>query len=714
MSILHQSGAGDNHPRTKTDWAKTYAQAGARVLPLRPQSKAPALSNWPNAASRDPQQIADWFDNSQANLGIAMGAWAKMGTYLVCIDLDTHDPAANGVQAWQELVEQHGGDQGQPFVADTATGGQHLLYQSPVPLTNERGNLPPGIDVRGVGGQIMAQPSVHPANGKTPQWRNPEAWQHDKPGLLPQWVLDIIQAPTTVPAAPPEYRKPLSQSGDTRPGDEYNRTHTWQQVLAADRWTELGNNAWLRPGKAVERNQAPSAVLYPEYGEHGVLVVFSTNAPANLCQPQFATTTGGHYKLTSPWAYEVAQRYGGDFAAAARDYGREQRQADERYLSQVAGVEPTEGNPLLTDEPERGHTWVLRPLSDLVGVNFAPVVPRLLHYDNQDNGLLYGNAHNLLAAPSGVGKSWLLGITCLQEIRRGHHVVIVDYEMQMRNWFDRLRALGATDTELGLVHYCQPDEAMHQMLSYNQHGMVMPVVQRFASELQRISELGTLSFVAIDGVTNAMTANSLKLLDNQDIAEFWRILPEHIVRLTGAGVALNDHVPKNAKGDTVMPLGGQHKVANTSGSAFTARAASYLSRKPAPRDGVIVLRCIKDRHGEVGQQHSEVAQVVLSPKHNGRIDWQVLAYSNDAASAANFERDKVLQAVVELCEQRVQGSLNQVVTHSGVSNKTTCSNHLQVLAAEGRIYNAGSQKSQDWKPQQVAGLQYDADDMGGF
>lgn len=711
MTILHQHGAGNNHPRTKAAWAQTYAQAGARVLPLRPQSKAPALKDWPNKASSDPQQVADWFDNGHANLGIAMGAWAEPGTYLVCLDLDTHNADENGVQAWQELVAAHGGDQGRPFVADTATGGQHLLYLSPVPLSNERGSLPPGIDVRGEGGQIMVQPSVHPANGKTPQWRDPEAWQHDRPGIIPQWVLDIIQARAVVPASPPEYRKPLRQSGDPRPGDEYNSTHTWQQVLTADGWTDLGGNNWLRPGKVAERNQAASAVLYPAEGAHGVLVVFSTNAPAELCQPQFATTTGGHYKLTSPWAYEVARRHGGDFAAAARTYGRDLRQSNDRQ--QLADMVPTTATAL-GEEPERGHTWVLRPLSGLIGVDYEPIVPQLLRYDDKDTGLMYGNAHNLLAAPSGVGKSWLLAITCLQEIRRGHHVVVVDYEMQMRNWFDRLRALGATDTELALVHYCQPDEAMHQIHAFGEKGMVPDVVRRFASELQRISELGPLSFVAIDGVTNAMTANSLKLLDNQDIAEFWRILPEHIVRLTGAGVALNDHVPKNASGDTVMPIGGQHKVAATSGSAFTARASSYLSRKPVPRDGVIVLRCIKDRHGEVGQQHSEIAQVILSPRDNGRIDWQVLPYANDAISTANIERDKVLQAVLSLSSKGLTGSLNAVVTQSGVTNKKTCSNHLQVLAAEGRAYNAGTQQKQDWKPQQAAGLQYDADDMGGF
>jgi hypothetical protein len=137
-------------------------------------------------------------------------------------------------------------------------------------------------------------------------------------------------------------------------------------------------------------------------------------------------------------------------------------------------------------------------------------------------------------------------------------------EMRYARLVPQITRIGATDTELTLAHYCQPDEAMHQWLTGRQHGEVKGVWPMLASELQRISELGALSFVAIDGVTNAMTANSLQLLDNQDIAEFWRILPERIVRLTGAGVALNDHVPKNAKGenspaDRWTAQGGEHQ-----------------------------------------------------------------------------------------------------------------------------------------------------------
>ena len=693
MTTLHDKGVGSNDPRTSADWARTYAQAGARVLPLRPQAKVPALKDWPNNATTDPEQVQAWFGNGNANLGLAMGTWGKPDTYLVCIDLDIHEADKNGVEAWQRLIEQHG-DQGAPFIADTATGGMHLVYQSPNPIPNNAGALAPGIDIRGEGGQIMVQPSTHPNTGTSPQWRG-NAWQEGEPGLIPQWLLELITTQTTAPARTvvPEYVRPLQQPGDTRPGDEYNRTHTWHQVLANDGWTDLGNNEWLRPGKVAERNQAPSAVLYPQHGEHGVLVVFTSNAPAQLLRQEFATTTGGHHKLTSPWAYEVAMRHGGDFVQAARTVGQELRRNDEHALGQLVSQD---NDAHQVAQPEPGHSFRLQTLDALIGVPYEPITPTLLCYDGQERGLFYPNAHNLVAAPSGVGKSWIQAVTMHQQIVRGFHVAVIDYEMNMRNWFDRFRALGATDTELALVHYCQPDEALEVVQAYGVRYFTQ-ALQMLTNELQRISELGTLSYVCIDGVTNAMTANGLALLDNQDIARFWALLPQRIVQLTDAGVGLCDHVPKNAKGDAVLPIGGQHKVAVTTGSAFTARAVSALHMYPTPHDGDILLRCIKDRHGQVGAQGSELAQIVLSPSRHGAMRYQVLPYKGEGINIANAEREKILQAISELNQAGKKASLSIVANMSGISNKATCRTHLTVLENMGQVINAGTESNHNWR-----------------
>jgi len=697
MTTLHQEGAGSNTPRTFLSWAQTYAQAGARVLPLRPQAKVPDLKDWPNAATTDPETVQAWFSNGNANLGLAMGTWANHDTYLVCIDLDVHEADKNGLEAWQRLTEQHG-DQGAPFIADTATGGMHLVYQSPIPLSNERGQLPAGIDVRGVGGQIMVQPSTHPDTGTSPKWRG-NAWQQGEPGPIPQWLVDLIQTPA-IPTTPPEYARPLSQGNDTRPGDEYNRTHTWREVLISDGWTDLGNDKWLRPGKTIAKDQAPSAVLYPQHGAHGVLVVFSSNAPGPLLRDEFHTTTGGHYKLTSPWAYEVAMRHGGDFTNAARTVGQELRRDDERELGKLTTptIDPARSvlapnGPDIAPGMEHGHTYKLQQLSDLIGMPYEPRLPELLLMDN-GRGLFYSNAHNLVAMASGGGKSWIQAITMHQQIQRGNHVAIIDYEMSMRDWFERLRALGATDSELSLVHYCQPGEPLSTVVAYGER-VTMKAWDTLTTEIERIGKLGNLTWVCIDGVTNAMTANSLKLLDNTDISRFWQLLPEHIVRATGAGVGINDHVPKNARAQDMSPIGGQHKVAATTGSAFTGEQKSAMGRNPE-RDLVVLLHCIKDRHGQVGQGHT-VAQVVMSPRTGARIDYQVLPYTGDPLGAANSERAKVLQAVADLNGQGVKATLSKVADLSGVKNKSTCTQHLTVLANSGEVRNMGNNNTHDWQ-----------------
>ena len=690
MTTLHQEGAGSNTPRTTADWAQAYATAGARVLPLRPQAKAAALKDWPNNATTDPETVQAWFGNGNANLGLTMGTWDNHDTYLVCIDLDVHEADKNGLEAWQRLTEQHG-DQGAPFIADTATGGMHLVYQSPVPIPNNAGALAPGIDIKGVNGYIMVQPSTHPDTGTSPKWRG-NAWQEGEPGLIPQWLVDLITAPPTAQPVVPEYVRPLQQPGDTRPGDEYNRTHDWHQVLANDGWTDLGNNTWARPGKVAKTGEH-SAVLYPQEGEHGVLVVFSTGAPTELLRPQFATRTGGHYKLTSPWAYEVAMRHSGDFVQAARTVGQELRRNDEHALGQLISADNVAHQ---VAQPDPGHSFRLQTLDALIGVPYEPIMPTLLCYDGKERGLFYPNAHNLVAAPGGVGKSWIQAVTMHQQIQRGLHVAVIDYEMNMRNWFDRFRALGATDSELSLVHYCQPDEALEVVQAYGVRYLTQ-ALQTLTNELQRISELGTLSYVCIDGVTNAMTANSLALLDNQDIAKFWALLPQRIVQLTGAGVGLCDHVPKGAKGDAVMPLGGQHKVAVTTGSAFTARAVSALYKYPTPHDGDIILRCIKDRHGEVGAQGSELARVVLSPTKQGLITYQVLPYAGETANTANAEREKILQAITELNQVGTKATVTAIANMSGVTNKGTLKTHLTVLANMGQAANAGSESAHNWR-----------------
>ena len=709
MNTLPQPNGDANHPRTETlDLAAIYARAGARVLPLRPKSKAASLNDWPNNATTDQNQITKWFGNGTAyNIGLAMGTWSHTETdktFLVCVDIDMHGDT-NGLENWQQLVAQNGGNQGQPFIADTATGGLHLVYVSPVELTNERGALPQGIDVRGQGGYIMTEPSTHPDNGQTPKWRAGSSWPTAKPGLMPQWLVDTITTKPELIQRTATTEPRLRALGDApRPGDIYNNTHTWAQVLATYGWQlveQKGDKTyWARPGKPATRD-AHSAVLANDAGEHGVFTVFSTSAPRELMRNDHLTTTGGHYKFTSPFDFYACMQHEGDHKHAAQMFGAEVRKQQQPDIDRLMG---TATKPQLsvvnsdnkteqpTDEPKTGHTWVLREMSELVGVPYEPVLPdRLLM--NNGRGLAYSGEDNLFAGASGVMKSWVQAVACLQQIQLGRHVVIIDYEMTMHKWFMRLQMLGATDAEMKLVHYCRPNEAL-QYYEFNQV-KISPAENEMRTQLARISELpGGIGWVVVDGITAAMTQHNLKLIDNTDTARFWDMLPKQIVRLTNAGVGSNDHIAKGAN-DNPSPLGAQHKIAATSGAAHTLKAASHLSRYPTLNEGVVLFNCIKDRHGEIGQ-NKIVAQAVFTPLDNGLIRAVVEPYTGEHQQVQSTKDAKLFAEIKQLNDEGITASMNAILKCVG-GNKADLKDRLLRHASKNKLRNIGTDKNMNWQ-----------------
>ena len=707
-TLTHLSGEA-NHPAHQTlETARAYARAGARVLPLRPKSKAASLNDWPNNASTDQNQITKWFGNGTAyNIGLAMGTWAHTATdktYLVCVDIDMHGDT-NGIEAWQQLVAQHG-DQGAPFIADTATGGMHLVYVSPVELTNETGALPNGIDVRGQGGYIMTEPSTHPDNGRKPKWRAGSSWPTAKPGLMPQWLLDIIQTKPEPIQRTATTEPRLRTLGEApRPGDIYNNANTWPQVLATYGWQlveQKGDKTyWARPGKPAIRD-AHSAALAHDAGEHGVLTVFSTSAPRELMRSDHHTETGGHYKFTSPFDFYACMEHEGDHKRAAQMFGAEVRKQQQPDIDRLMGTaqkpqlsvvnaDTKTGQPQ-TDEPKTGHTWVLRDMSEMVGVPYEPVLPDRLMMDN-GRGLAYSGEDNLFAGASGVMKSWVQGVACLQQIQQGKHVVIIDYEMTMHKWFMRLQMLGATDTELSLVHYCRPNEAL-QYYEFNQV-KISPAENQMRTELARISELpGGIGWVVVDGITAAMTQHNLKLIDNTDTARFWDMLPKQIVRLTNAGVGANDHIAKGAN-DNPSPIGAQHKIAATSGAAHILKATSHLSRYPILNPGVVLFNCIKDRHGEIGQGKT-VAQVVFTPLDNQQMRAVVEPYTGEYEQIQSTNDTKLFAEIKKLNNEGVQATLNTVHKCVG-GNKTTLKDRLLRHESKNLLRNIGTNSSMNWR-----------------
>ena len=164
------------------------------------------------AASKDPEQISAWWrEFPHALIGVPTGA--ASGIFAVDLDGVAHG-GPDGLVAWDELTAGHAAP---PTLRhETPNGGVHLLYRYDPqrPVTNRRGALPAGVDVRGDGGYIIWPPSKLP-DGRS--WRVPETCETDAVSDAPEWLYELI---VEKPAAPPSSGKGNGAYADAALADE--------------------------------------------------------------------------------------------------------------------------------------------------------------------------------------------------------------------------------------------------------------------------------------------------------------------------------------------------------------------------------------------------------------------------------------------------------------------------------------------------------------
>ncbi|GAA1936553.1 hypothetical protein GCM10009775_30560 [Microbacterium aoyamense] len=146
--------------------ALAYAEAGIYVLPVKRGAKHPGSlvgDAWEDKASIDPAVITAWWKKwPSANVGICPG---KSG--LVAFDLDKTDnlehlPADIAGELRKAAYQRS---------RDDDRG--HYLFTDSIGFGNTAGGWRTWGDVRGVGGFLMAAPSVHPETEKRYQWVRP-------------------------------------------------------------------------------------------------------------------------------------------------------------------------------------------------------------------------------------------------------------------------------------------------------------------------------------------------------------------------------------------------------------------------------------------------------------------------------------------------------------------------------------------------------------
>ena len=164
------------------DAARDYARRGHRVVPVI--GKRPPFGEWQKLATSDSEQVERWWRTwPDANVGLLCGP-----RYAV---LDV-DPRLGGDEILAELTARHGPLPDTVKVA-TGGGGWHHYFAAQGLASYD---LARGLELRSVGRQVVAPPSIHPDTGREYVWlaRSPLA-------PLPAWLVKAD--PGGRPAAAP-------------------------------------------------------------------------------------------------------------------------------------------------------------------------------------------------------------------------------------------------------------------------------------------------------------------------------------------------------------------------------------------------------------------------------------------------------------------------------------------------------------------------------
>jgi hypothetical protein len=225
-----------------TSRSRTEAAAGdmlAAALDYADQSwpvfacegKRPRTRNGCLDATTDRATIEGWWARwPSANVAVATS------DTLAVVDVD----GETGGDSLRDLERAH--EELPPTVcALTGSGnGCHYYFTTTSPVLNSAGTLGPGLDVRGLGGYVIAPPSLH-RSGRRYAWDTPPGEAEVAP--MPRWLLGLL---TKTPSA----------LGRAAPVSE------WRQLAAGG--AELGrrNNSCARiAGHLLARKVDPYVVL---------------------------------------------------------------------------------------------------------------------------------------------------------------------------------------------------------------------------------------------------------------------------------------------------------------------------------------------------------------------------------------------------------------------------------------------------------------------
>ncbi|MGI9071023.1 MAG: VapE domain-containing protein [Bryobacteraceae bacterium] len=163
-------------------YALRYAALGWPVLPLN--GKLPITERGSKDATTDVELIQRWWAKwPKANVGIATGH------NFFALDVDIK---SSGDETIEALEAKHG-KLPDTIQQITGSGGRHFLFRLPVykAIKNSASKIGPGLDIRGEGGYIVAEPSIHPVTKHPYAFDGLKEIEEQELLEAPDWLLEL-------------------------------------------------------------------------------------------------------------------------------------------------------------------------------------------------------------------------------------------------------------------------------------------------------------------------------------------------------------------------------------------------------------------------------------------------------------------------------------------------------------------------------------------
>jgi hypothetical protein len=416
----------------------------------------------------------------------------------------------------------------------------------------------------------------------------------------------------------------VAHTGPERPGDEFNRLHTGQEVLDwlgfTPSHTDYQGEHWTRPGKSAR--EGSSATVYQDADGHHVTIWSDT-----CIQMWPALEVRRPY---DPYGLYVATYFNGDHVAAAKKLSEEGYGEPtvvgpslidelEAYLLQNS---PDASPSLATREPGLDEPTGWEPIDLVAAMRSGPPPPPDLFPRLDGVNILYRRRIHYFYGPPESLKSWAAQVAVAWTVLGGGKVIYLDFENEAFSFGERMTALSLDPTTVSRIVYLNPDK---------------PFTERARNQLRSVLELGA-DMVVVDGVSNVMGLLGKSPLSHDDIVNFEMGFLRPLTVSGGAIVAI-DHTAKGSDNGPPSLFGGQHKKAAVTGASFFFRLSQPFGRGMV---GIAKMELDKDKPGYLRQHviNGAIAELRLYSKADGTVtaDMSIPEVSPDFRPSDLMER----------------------------------------------------------------------------